>query len=103
MNGAKTTDAGRKIRALKNKLGGWRQEWETAERSRVKIERWEAGFVDGDGTSTSGSGSVGGSGSATPTKSRRVDGRAVVKEHLEAFEKALLEANVKTQAIMAAS
>lgn len=98
VNGAKTTDAGRKIRALKNKMGGWRQEWETAERSRVRIERWEAGLVDGDAV-----GGGGGSGSATPVKTRRVDGRAVVKEHLEAFEKALAEANVKTQAIMAAS
>lgn len=98
VNGAKTTDAGRKIRALKNKLGGWRQEWETAERSRVRIERWDAGLADGDALVGGG-----GSGSATPVKTRRVDGRAFVKEHLEAFEKALVEANVKTQAIMAAS
>jgi hypothetical protein len=34
---------------------------------------------------------------------KRVDGRKVVQEHLRAFELALAEAAVKTQAIMAAS
>ncbi|KAI0306125.1 hypothetical protein B0F90DRAFT_1696229 [Multifurca ochricompacta] len=83
VNGAATTEAGRKIRALKNKLGGWRTEWDSAERSRVRIERWEmGGDVEG---------------------ARRVDGRAVVAEHLREFERVLLEANLKTQAIMAPS
>lgn len=77
VNGAATTDAGRKIRALKNKLGGWRTDWDSAERSRARIERWE---VEG---------------------ARRVDGRAFVAEHLREFERVLFEANVKTQAIMA--
>ncbi|KAH9976080.1 hypothetical protein BJV74DRAFT_781880 [Russula compacta] len=79
-NGAATTEAGRKIRALKNKLGGWRTDWDSAERSRARIELWEAG------------GNVEGA--------RRVDGRAVVAEHLREFERVLFEANVKTQAIM---
>ncbi|THH18069.1 hypothetical protein EW146_g2874 [Bondarzewia mesenterica] len=93
VNGAATTEAGRKIRALKNKLGGWRTDWDSAERSRVKIERWEAGMTDADGSPS------------TPTKStrKRVDGRKIVEEHLRAFELALNEANVKTQAIMAPS
>ncbi|KAI6126473.1 hypothetical protein EV401DRAFT_1934862 [Pisolithus croceorrhizus] len=39
VNGAATADAGRKIRSLKNRLGGWKVEWESAERSRTKIER----------------------------------------------------------------
>ncbi|KAI0258929.1 hypothetical protein BC834DRAFT_908971 [Gloeopeniophorella convolvens] len=82
VNGAATTEAGRKIRALKNKLGGWRTDWDSAERSRVRIERWEAGGAAG---------------------ARRVDGRAVVAEHLREFERVLSEANTKTQAIMAAS
>ncbi|KAI9458703.1 hypothetical protein F5148DRAFT_1287336 [Russula earlei] len=80
VNGAATTEAGRKIRALKNKLGGWRTDWDSAERSRTRIDRWEKGGDD-DGT-------------------RRVDGRVVVAEHLREFERVLLEANVKTQAIM---
>ena len=83
VNGAATTDAGRKIRALKNKMGGWRTEWDSAERSRARIERWETG-VDVEGT-------------------RRVDGRAFVAEHLREFERVLFEANIKTQAIMAPS
>ncbi|KAH9025819.1 hypothetical protein EDB84DRAFT_365003 [Lactarius hengduanensis] len=83
VNGAATTDAGRKIRALKNKLGGWRMDWDSAERSRARIERWETG-VDVEGA-------------------RRVDGRAFVAEHLREFERVLFEANMKTQAIMAPS
>ncbi|KAH9913981.1 uncharacterized protein BXZ73DRAFT_81783 [Epithele typhae] len=94
VNAAATTEAGRKIRALKNKLGGWRTEWDSAERSRVRIERWEAGIVDGD-TPPTGS-------TSPPRLQRRVDGRKIVQEHLEAFEKALTEAHTKTQAIIAA-
>ncbi|KAI0333856.1 hypothetical protein GY45DRAFT_1319081 [Cubamyces sp. BRFM 1775] len=92
VNAAATTEAGRKIRALKNKLGGWRTEWDSAERSRLRIERWEAG-LDLDSTPA---------GSTPPRVSRRVDGRKIVQEHLKAFEQALAEANIKTQAIMAA-
>ncbi|KAI0642251.1 hypothetical protein C8Q79DRAFT_917857 [Trametes meyenii] len=92
VNAAATTEAGRKIRALKNKMGGWRTEWDSAERSRVKIERWEAG-LDVETTSA---------GSTPPRASRRVDGRKLVQEHLQAFEQALAEAHLKTQAIMAA-
>ncbi|KAI0047851.1 hypothetical protein FA95DRAFT_1558619 [Auriscalpium vulgare] len=94
VNGAATTEAGRKIRALKNKLGGWRTDWDSAERSRVRIERWEAGLGDGDGSEGA---------DALATGVRRMDGRKIVEEHLRAFELALSEANVKTQAIMAAS
>ncbi|KAJ7227825.1 hypothetical protein B0H12DRAFT_1212958 [Mycena haematopus] len=39
VNAAATADAGRKLRALRNRLGGWRGEWEGAERSRGRIER----------------------------------------------------------------
>ncbi|KAI0831812.1 hypothetical protein BC628DRAFT_1415318 [Trametes gibbosa] len=92
VNAAATTEAGRKIRALKNKMGGWRTEWDSAERSRLRIERWEAGL---DVESTP-------SGSTPPRTSRRVDGRKLVQEHMQAFEQALAEANIKTQAIMAA-
>ncbi|KAI0792045.1 hypothetical protein C8Q75DRAFT_731900 [Abortiporus biennis] len=101
VNAAATTEAGRKIRALKNKMTGWRTEWDSAEKSRMKIEKWEAGIMDGDSTPSSTPG--------TPTKttstiivSKRVDGRTLVKEHLQAFERALVEANTKTQAIIAA-
>lgn len=97
VNGAATTEAGRKIRALKNKLGGWRAEWDSAERSRTRIEKWEAGLGDSDATP---SGSV----PSTPRlASRRIDGRAIAEEHLRASQQALLEANHKTLAIMAVS
>ena len=93
VNRAATTEAGRKIRALKNKIGGWRTDWDSAERSRIKIERWEAGIGDGDDLEL-------------PTSllrplSKRTDGRRVVEEHLHAFELALADAALKTQIIMA--
>ncbi|KAH9832587.1 uncharacterized protein C8Q71DRAFT_777211 [Rhodofomes roseus] len=91
VNAAATTDAGRKIRALKNKLTEWRTEWDSAERSRVKIEQWESGIE------------IGTPNEETPRSYRRVDGRKFVQEHLQAFEKALAEANQKTQQIMAAA
>ena len=94
VNGAATTDAGRKIRSLKNKIGGWRMDWDNAERSRIRIDRWEAGIIDGDGNDAI----------STPTKMagmKRIDGRKIVQEHLLAFELALADAALKTQAIMA--
>ena len=75
-NGAASADAGRKIKSLKARMGSLRGEWEGAEKSRVRVEEWEG--------------------------EKRVDGRAIVKEQLDAFEKALAEAAVKTQTIMAA-
>lgn len=96
VNGAATTEAGRKIRALKNKMGGWRTDWDSAERSRMKIDKWEAGILDGDGIDNIPSNLPLQSGGT-----RRVDGRKIVEEHLRAFELALADAAVKTQAIMA--
>ncbi|KAF7356214.1 hypothetical protein MVEN_00952800 [Mycena venus] len=104
VNGAGAAEAGRKLRALRNRLGGWRQEWEGAERSRGRIERWEGG-------ASWSAASASASGDSTPVKdtpgggghTKRVDGRKVVAEHLQAFELALAEAAVKTKAIMAAS
>lgn len=93
VNGAATTEAGRKIRALKNKIGGWRTDWDSAERSRIRIERWEAGIGDGEDLEFPTS-------PLRPT-SKRTDGRRVVEEHLRAFELALADAALKTQAIMA--
>lgn len=80
-NGAATADAGRKIRSLKNKIASLQSEWDIAEKSQRKIEEWEK---EQDG------------------KGERVDGRIIVKEQLAAFEQALADAAVKTQAIMAA-
>lgn len=95
VNSAATTEAGRKIRALKNKLGGWRTEWDSAERSRVRIDRWEAGIIDGVDDDR------GHSSPARLVTAKRIDGRRVVEEHLHAFELALADAATKTQAIMA--
>lgn len=76
VNGAATADSGRRIRALKNRFGGLRGEWEGAERSRGRIERWEQEGGD-------------------------LNARKVVEEHLIAVQKAVDEAALKTQAIMA--
>ncbi|KAJ4473636.1 hypothetical protein J3R30DRAFT_701784 [Lentinula aciculospora] len=99
VNGAATTEAGRKIRALKNKLGTWRTDWDSAERSRVKIERWEAGMLDGADTPDGDASPVYMS-SPRSGGHKRVDGRRIVQEHLQAFELALADAGVKTKAIM---
>ena len=93
VNRAATTEAGRKIRALKNKIGGWRTDWDSAERSRIKIDRWEAGIGDGEDLELPSS-------LLRPT-SKRTDGRRVVEEHLHAFQLALADAALKTQTIMA--
>ncbi|KAG2150269.1 uncharacterized protein EDB93DRAFT_1142497 [Suillus bovinus] len=74
VNGAATADSGRRIRALKNRFGGLRGEWEGAERSRGRVERWER---------------------------EGADCRRVAEEHMIAFQQAIDEAGVKTQAIMA--
>lgn len=93
VNGAATTEAGRKIRALKNKIGGWRTDWDNAERSRIRIEKWEAGIGDGEDLEFHTS-------LFRPT-SKRIDGRRVVEEHLHAFELAVADAALKVQTIMA--
>ncbi|KAJ3781022.1 hypothetical protein GGU10DRAFT_124517 [Lentinula aff. detonsa] len=101
VNGAATTEAGRKIRALKNKLGTWRTDWDSAERSRVKIERWEAGILDGADTPDGDVSPEYNISSPRSSGHKRVDGRLIVEEHLQAFELALADAGVKTKAIMA--
>lgn len=98
VNGAATADAGRKLRGLRNRLAGWRADWESAERSREQIERWESGEVD---WSASLSFTVDVSLFVQSASGARLDGRKMVEAELSAFAKVLAEANVKTQAIMA--
>ena len=97
VNGAATSEAGRKIRALKNKLGGWRTDWDSAERSRQKIEKWEAERKDGSLSSFSASASL------ATIRDRNIDGRLVVEEHLRESQRALDEATARIRVIMAAS
>ncbi|KAK2463615.1 hypothetical protein APHAL10511_004366 [Amanita phalloides] len=88
VNGAGLTEAARKIRSLKNKIGGLYSEWDSIERSKQRIERWETGIAETcDSTAL--------------TRFSRVDGRKVVQEHLHAFELVLADASIKAQAIMA--
>ncbi|KAF9245355.1 hypothetical protein BU15DRAFT_41115 [Melanogaster broomeanus] len=77
VNSAGTADTGRRIRLARNQLAKWKIDTEGAERSRSKIEKWEAESVG------------------------RRDGRVVADEHMRAFEKAIVEAGAKTQAILA--
>lgn len=95
---AATAEAGRKIRALKNKLGGWRAESESAERSMDRIEKWEAaGGINGvleNGLFKTGT-------DFGYRKGQRL--QQIMQEELSAFELVLAEAGRKTQAIMAAS
>ena len=79
-NGAATAEAGRMLRALKSKIASLRSDWESADRSREKIERWESG---GEGIGV-----------------RPVDGRKLVEEQLAGFAAAINLANSRTHAIM---
>ena len=97
VNGAATSEAGRKIRALKNKLGGWRTDWDSAERSKQKIEKWEAERKEASLSSFSASASL------ATIRNHNLDGRLVVEEHLRESQRALDEATARIQIIMAAS
>ena len=97
VNGAATSETGRKIRALKNKLGGWRTDWDSAERSRQKIEKWEAERKEASLSSFSASASL------ATIRNQNIDGRLVVEEHLRESQRALDEATARIQVIMAAS
>lgn len=93
VNGAATTDAGRKIRALKNMLGGWRTEWDNTEKSKTRVEKWESGVWDEN---------PGFDLSSYAAERKRIDARMIVEEELRAFSKAIQEAGTKTKAIMEA-
>lgn len=97
VNGAATSDAGRKIRALKNKLGGWRTDWDSAERSRQKIEKWEAERKEASSSAFSASASL------ATIRNQKIDGRLVVEEHLRESQRALDDATARIRIIMAAS
>ncbi|KAF8517880.1 hypothetical protein BU17DRAFT_49369 [Hysterangium stoloniferum] len=100
VTGAATAEAGRKIRALKNKLGGWRADSESAERSMDKIEKWEAAGGINSVLSTDGKSEIP-NGIGQAKERRRL--QQIMQEELSAFELVLAEAGRKTQAIMAAS
>ncbi|KAG8834558.1 hypothetical protein FRC17_008392 [Serendipita sp. 399] len=110
VNNAATTEAGRKIRMLKNKLGVLKTEWENAERSRIKVEQWEAGIWEdhvevslSSSTSSQEDAMAGLSLKSPTTQNRRIDVRKIVEEELRAFSLALQDAAKKTNAIMSAS
>jgi hypothetical protein len=97
VNTATTGDAGRKIRALKNKIGAWKAELEGAERSRERIKKWEMGQLD-DGSPNFFHEIVPG----TKTYRRvRDDARSIVHEHLSGFAMVLNEASSRAAEIMA--
>ncbi|KAH8798678.1 hypothetical protein DL96DRAFT_1687976 [Flagelloscypha sp. PMI_526] len=78
INSVFTTEAGRKIRALRGKLGEWKDEYDEVEKSKVRVGEWERDEVKGRG-------------------------KKMVQEELEAFQKVLGETEEKTKVIMAAT
>lgn len=80
-NRVATADAGRKLRALKNRIVVWQTEWDSAETSRAKIEQWETDAIE----------------------CVRIDGRVIVQQQMEGFAQALADAALKTQAIVTSS
>ncbi|KAG8881563.1 hypothetical protein FRB97_009397 [Tulasnella sp. 331] len=117
VNGVNTADAGRKLRALKNKIVELKTDLDTADRSRSRIEVIEAGvpsevspeeavpdlsFSSPPSPATSqGPDTPRMTNGATRMLSRRIDGRQLVEEQLRGFRLALADAAVKTEAIMA--
>jgi hypothetical protein len=85
VNGAATAEAGRKLRALKNRIGGWKADWESAERSRERIEGWQREEEELSG------------------KGVKIDFGKMMRDEMMAFEKVLNEAGRKAAAIIAAS
>ncbi|KAG8994628.1 hypothetical protein FRB94_012631 [Tulasnella sp. JGI-2019a] len=118
VNGVNTAEAGRKLRALKNKIVELKTDLDTAEKSRSRIEILEAGSLElPSDMSPEGVPDLSFSSSSSPATSygpetplmngaarmvtRRVDGRQIVEEQLRGFRLALADAAVKTEAIMA--
>jgi hypothetical protein len=111
VNGVAMMEAGRKLRALKHRIEEWREESERAEKSRIRVEKWEAGIWDDStepalsvATSSRDGSPTPGTPGAPPTPAgtgRRLNARKIVEEELKAFELALEEAGNKTKAIMA--
>lgn len=111
VNGANTADAGRKLRALKNKIVELKTDLDTAERSRSRIEILEAGSgevlsdisheedVPDPVTSRIPTTPQTANG-AVRLFTKRMDGRQLVEEQLRGFRLALADAATKTEAIM---
>jgi len=112
VNGVAMMEAGRKLRALKHRIEEWREESESAEKSRIRVEKWEAGIWD-DSTEPALSAAASsredsptpGTPGASPTPAaatgKRLNARKIVEEQLKEFELVLEEAGNKTKAIMA--
>lgn len=112
VNGVAMMEAGRKLRALKHRIEEWREESESAEKSRIRVEKWEAGIWDDSAepalsaaTSSREDSPTPGTPRASPPPAvgtgKRVSARKIVEEQLKAFELVLEEAGNRTKAIMA--
>ncbi|QRV88636.1 hypothetical protein RhiJN_16654 [Ceratobasidium sp. AG-Ba] len=78
VNGAAAAEAGRKLRALKNKVGDLQAEWTSAEESIIRIEKGEKA-PDGEG--------------------KRPDGRTIVQEISASFFAQLQQVEMRVQAM----
>jgi hypothetical protein len=112
VNGVAMMEAGRKLRALKHRIEEWREESESAEKSRIRVEKWEAGIWDDSTEPALSAATSSREDSPTPVTpgasprpasgtGKRLNARKIVEEQLKAFELVLEEAGNKTKAIMA--
>ena len=112
VNGVAMMEAGRKLRALKHRIEEWREESESAEKSRIRVDKWEAGIWDDSTEPALSAAASSREDSPTPGTPRaspipaegtgkRLNARKFVEEQLKAFELVLEEAGNKTKAIMA--
>ncbi|KZT59493.1 hypothetical protein CALCODRAFT_493635 [Calocera cornea HHB12733] len=108
VNGAANADAARQLRLIRNRLTGWRDEWESVERSRLRIQRWESGDneddLDDPPLSLSNSPSVRStSGPGTPrTPPSRPSAKQLADEAMKGYASSLEKASLAAEALRSA-
>ncbi|EJU03656.1 hypothetical protein DACRYDRAFT_21171 [Dacryopinax primogenitus] len=109
VNGATNADAARQLRLIRNRLTGMRDEWESVERSRLRIQRWENGDLTDDdlddpALSLSNSPSIrSASGPGTPrTPPNRPSARQLADQAMEGYTASMKKASQAAEALRSA-